>query len=327
MSLTVFVGTFNRTDTLERCIRNLELQDYPLKIVIVDNGSTDPAARALMEELPYKVYWLPSNDDVEWLPGDDEAHGGHGMQVVMRNYSAAMRQEWLFGTAEWFAVCDCDSAPDGDPSSISRYVELAQELGCAVGPHLSLNIHRNYPLRTLAILQGARTLFRERMYWHEGIPYSFDDIDSTFHLFPATPEFQRLQMSTARVGPPYWATHTDWLFDICNPTQENHAYILESSEAASWSGGWIRGFYQAWLRSPQSAFHLMNSTVKNRDDYIPDLFILSWMLQYGHGYGIDLERSREVLWKAMPSWSPCWAYEHHWEALVYENDQSCLGWT
>ena len=52
MSLTVFVGTFNRTLTLMRCIRNLEMQDYPLRIVIVDNGTKDPAARKYLEGLP-----------------------------------------------------------------------------------------------------------------------------------------------------------------------------------------------------------------------------------------------------------------------------------
>ncbi len=309
-----------------RCIRNLEMQDYPLRIVIVDNGTKDPAARKYLEGLPYKVYWLPPNEEVETFPEDADAHGGHTMQAVMRNYSAAMRQEWLFGEAEWFAVCDCDTAPDGDLSSITRYVELAQEIGRAVGPHLSLNVHHNYPLRTLALVQGARVLFKDRMMWHEGIPYSFDDIDSTFHLFPATPEFKRLQMDTARVGKPYWATHTDWLFDICNPTEENFAYTMNASSAASWAGGWLRSFFQAWLRSPQSAYHYVNSTVKNRDDYIPELFILSWMLQYGHGYPADLTRSKQVLRDAMPSWSPCWEYEECWDALVYDNDQSCLGW-
>lgn len=324
--LTVFVGTFNRTATLARCIRNLEAQDYPLRIVIVDNGSKDEAAILYLRELQesYTVYWLPPNEEVETTLKDELAHGGRTMSAVARNYSAAMKGEWDAGKT-WFAVCDSDTAPEV-PGSIERYVTLAEATECAVGPHLNLNIHHNYPLRSLALLQGARTLFRERMSWYEDIPYSIDDIDSTFHLFPAVPEFERLKMRTLRVGPPYWTTHTDWLFDITRPSEENHAYILGSSEAASWTGSWMRGFFETWLRSPQEAFLLVESANRGNDNYHPDNFILSWMLQYGHGCEQDLERSRVVLWESVPAWSPCWEFEQHWEALVYEDDQSCLGW-
>lgn len=327
--LTIFVGTFNRLETLERCIENLERQDFPLRIVIVDNGSKDQAAIELLKilEHSYTVYWLPPNEEVETTAEDEAAHGGRTMSAVQRNYSAAFEAEWEAGRRTgWFAVCDSDTAPDESPESISRYVTLARETGYAVGPHLNLNIHRNYPLRSLALIQGARVLFRHRMQWLGDIPYSVDDIDSTFHLFPASPHFDRLKMSTVRVGPPYWTTHTDWMTDVCNPTPENHTYILGASEAASWSGTWLQGWFRAWLRSPEEAFSVVAEATKWREDYLPDLFILSWMLQYGHGCERDIERSRAVLRYAMPSWSPAWEYERYWEALVYDDDHSCLGW-
>lgn len=327
--LTVFVGTFNRLETLERCLVNLERQTYPKKIVIVDNGSTWYTAKSFLNQLDghYKVYRLPGNEDVETTEADEGNHGGRTMTAVANNYSEAFRAERESGNdSEWFAVCDCDTAPDGPEESIAVYRYLAEELGCAVGPHLSLNVHRDYPLRSLALIQNARVLFRERMMWHDGIPYSWDDIDSTFHLFPASDRFERLQMRTARVGNPYWATHTDWLTSALAPTDENHAYILGSSAAASWTGTWLREWWRAWQDSPEQAYALVEGTPKSREDYIPELFIWSWMLQYGHGCEQNLDRSRAVLWTAMPSWSPCWEYEEHWEALVYEDDQSCLGW-
>lgn len=327
--LTVFVGTFNRLDTLERCLVNLERQTYPKKIVIVDNGSTWWAAKSFLNQLEghYKVYRLPGNEDVETTADDEKNHGGRTMTAVANNYSSAFQAEIEAGReTAWFAVCDCDTAPDGDPDSITRYVTLAEELDCAVGPHLSLNVHRNYPLRSLALIQNARVLFRHRMLWHEEIPYSWDDIDSTFHLFPASPRFERLGMRTARVGYPYWTTHTDWLLDALDPTDENNAYILGSSTAASWTGTWIKEWWAAWQGSSEAAFELLSDYVSERDDYVPERFILSWMLQYGHGCEVDVERSRVVLWNAMPSWSPCWEYEKHWEDLVYDDDQSCLGW-
>lgn len=328
--LTVFVGTFNRLDTLENCLNNLYWQEPSPRVVIVDNGSTHPAAISLLDMLSsaYTVYRLPGNEDVETTEADERNHGGRTMSAVAYNYSAAFKAEREAGNdSEWFAVCDCDTAPDESEESISAYLNLAKELGCAVGPHLNLNVHRNYPLRSLALIQNARVLFRDRMQWHDGIPYSFDDIDSTFHLFPASDRFDRLGMRTARVGPPYWTTHTDWMMDALSPTLENHAYILGSSAAASWTGTWLKGWFGTWLYSREAAFDTVKNATKTRDDYIPDLFILSWMLQYGHGCKVDIARSKDVLWNAMPSWSPCWEYEQHWEALVYEDDQSCLGWT
>lgn len=327
--LTVFVGTFNRTDTLRNCISNLERQSYPLRIVVVDNGSTWNKAIAYLNylETRYTVYRLPGNEDVETTEEDEGNHGGRTMSAVANNYSAAFRAEYEAGRqTRWFAVCDCDTAPDGSVDSISRYVELAEAEDIAVGPHLSLNVHRNYPLRSLALIQNARVLFRDRMMWHGKTPYSWDDIDSTFHLFPAAPQFDRLGMRTARVGFPYWATHTDWLTNALSPTPENHAYILGSSAAASWTGTWLREWWAAWMRSPKEAFEFVEGKPRVREDYAPEVFILSWMLQYGYGCEIDLNRSRDVLRSAVPEGSPCWEYGEHWNALVYENDQSCLGW-
>jgi glycosyltransferase involved in cell wall biosynthesis len=329
--LTVFVGTFNRLATLERCLAALERQEGSKRIVIVDNGSTHEAAINYLDELEdlYRVYWMPRDEDMPAEPGDDEAHGGRAMQAVRRNYSAAFRREWDAGRAtRWFAVCDCDTAPDGFDDSLARYVQLAEHLDCAVGPHLSLSVHRNYPLRSFALILNARVLFRERMLWHDDMPYSHDEIDSTFHLFPAAPLFDWPGRKAVRVGPPWWTTHTDWLIDVCEPTEENLAYILGSGEASRWAGTWIREMFAAYLRSPEEAFEIAETETRryDEDEYCRPGFILSWMLQFGHGCGIDFDRSREVLWDSVPKWSPCWEYEQHWHALVYEDDQSCLGW-
>ena len=116
--LTVFVGTFNRTDTLARCLLNLRVQDYPLRVVIVDNGSKDEAAIAYLDDLSsrYKVYRLPPNEEVETTEEHESAHGGRTMSAVQLNYSEAFRQEYEAGRwSKWFAVCDCDTAPDSDP--------------------------------------------------------------------------------------------------------------------------------------------------------------------------------------------------------------------
>lgn len=327
--LTVFIGTFNRIDTLAGCIEHLERQRRPKRIVVVDNGSKDAGALRYLDELArnYAVYGMPGIDEQPPVEGDEDAHGGLGMQAVARNYSEAMRREWeTQERPDWFAVCDADTWLDGSDTSLYTYTLLARELRRAVGPHLKLNVHRNYPLRSAALILNARILFRDHMQWTLEVPWSPDDIDSTFHLFPATPEFRRLKMDTARVGPPYDATHSDWCINVLEPTHENHAYILGCGEAASWGGRWLQGFFTAWLESPETAFRLLERIQPWQDDYFYERFMLSWMLQYGHGCDIDLERSRAVLRDAFPKWSPCWEYEHCWDALVYDDDQSCLGW-
>lgn len=326
--LTIFVSTFNRIDTLINCLASLQRQTRPKRIVIVDNGSTDPTAIALLKsyEKKYTVYWFPAIEDVPENSEGVSHHGGHGMQSVERNITRAFQAEQeRTQNTDWYAMTDADLTLDGPPYSLDAYIWLAQGINCAVGPHLRLNVHRNYPLRSAAIILNARTLFRERMEWFDGIPYSFDPIDTTFHLFPASDHFDRLKMRTVRVGYPYWATHTDWMIDVYNPTEENRAYILGSGEAASWGGRWISEFFRTWLKSPEDAFLQMEAQRKKHDDYYYDGFILSWMLQYGHGCEVDTKRATRILYDSFPDWSPCWEYKEHWSALLRE-DETCLGW-
>lgn len=325
--LTVFVSTFNRIDTLTSCIAALERQTHPKRIVIVDNGSSHPDGIRLLDSLPYTVYRLPRIEDVPAEEGDEDAHGGESMQAVQRNVSEAMRREWETQPhPDWFAVTDADVWVDGATDSLDAYIELAESTGRAIGPHLRLDTHPNYPLRAAAIIQHARILFRADMTWRHGYPFSIDPIDTTFHLFPAGPSFNRLGMDTARVGPPYVATHSDWCIDILNPTVENNAYILGSGEAASWGGRWIRDFFSAFHRDREEAYALVARQQKTYEDYFYPWFMQSWMLHNGYGCDQDLERSRGLLRDAVPSWSPCWPFERHWDAMVYDNDFSCLGW-
>lgn len=328
--LTVFIGTFNRLETLAGCIRYLEAQTRPVRIVVVDNGSRDEAALRYLDELArtHVVYGMPGIEEYAARAGDEGEHGGATMQAVAANYQEAMRREWeTQPRPAWFAVCDADTWLDGHHDSLDTYIFLAEKTGRAVGPHLRLNVGRNYPLRSAALILNARIMFKHHMQERDGIWWSPDDIDSTFHLFPATPEFRRLKMDTARVGPPYDATHSDWCLDFLHLTHENHAYILGCGEAASWGGRWLTGFLRAWLVSPEAAYELLEGVQPWQDDYFYERFMLSWMLQYGHGCDLDLERSRRVLRDAFPKWSPCWEYEQHWDALVYHDDQTCLGWT
>lgn len=327
--LTIFVSTFNRLGTLANCLACLRRQDHPHRVVIVDNGSTHPEAVEYLELLSedYTVYWMPRIEDVPAQEGDEDAHGGNSMQAVQRNVQECFRREWYAEPRpRWYAMTDADVWLDGPHNSLDIYMALAEEIGYAVGPHLRLSVHDNYPLRACALIQHARIMFRDRMEWFGEIPFSRDPIDTTFHLFPASPTFNRLGMETVRVGPPWTATHSDWLIDICNPTVENHAYILGCGEAASWGGRWLRPVFEKWLESPEAAFEYLLTEKPTYEDYFHPWFMLAWMYQYGHGCEVDLKKSRSYMRKAIPRWAPVWEFAEDWDALVYRNDQSFLGW-
>lgn len=327
--LTVFVSTFNRIGTLQRCVALLERQARPKRIVIVDNGSQHKGAVALLKKLEQRhtVYRMPRIEDVPEEEGGEDVHGGHSMNAVQRNVSEAFRLEW--GTKprpRWYAMTDADVWLDGPVDSLDAYIELAEKTGRGVGPHLRLDTHANYPLRAAAILQHARILFKRDMLWYGDIPYSITDIDTTFHVFRAEETFRRMQYDPVRVGFPWVATHSDWLIDIERPTEENHAYILGCGEAASWGGRWLRSMFQASLTSPDEAFRVLSQEVKTHDDYFHPYFMLSWMYQMGYGVEANETWSSHYLYEAIPKWAPIWEFEEHWRDLIYRNDHSCLGW-
>lgn len=311
--VTVFVSTFNRTDTLEKCLRSLRSQTARPRIVIVDNGTDYPPAVRYLEHLSqsHTVYTLPRV---------------FSMDQLTRNISKALRAEWQSQKRpRWYAVTDADIRLDRS-GCISTYIQLARTTGFAVGPHLRPNPHVNYPLRTFVLVQQSAHLYRQLMTWEGKIPYSRLPIDTTFHLFRATKTFRRLKMETVRVGPPWWATHMDWGINLLRPSREHMSYMRSTGPTGSYGGGWIKELYNAFRFDPEQAFLATATSEKKYDDYFLDGFMTSWMLQYGHGCAIDVGRSYAALQNAIPTWSPCWKHEDDWRSIVYDNDLECLGW-
>jgi N-acetylglucosaminyl-diphospho-decaprenol L-rhamnosyltransferase len=52
VEVDVVIPTWNRVDLLERCLRTLEAQTAPHRVIVADNGSTDGTAEALAERFP-----------------------------------------------------------------------------------------------------------------------------------------------------------------------------------------------------------------------------------------------------------------------------------
>lgn len=315
--ITIFIGTFNRLETLERTVRSYKGMKTPHELVIVDNGTDDPKCLKLLERLEKrvkKIYNLP---------------GCNSMEEATDNFNTAIRDQYKTG-GEWFAISEADICFDGtDPHAFDAYIKLAQKFKTAVGPHLRVDqgIPAHYPLRSRVLACETWMYYKRKMKRLDGVYYSKCQIDTTFHLFRKTRKFNRLKMDPLRVGPPYDAMHLDWYLDITNPNRENGIYIPGRRPVGSWGKAWIRDFWFWYQASPELAFELLNKEPVNRKDLCNNSFMISWCHQYGHGTEINLELSKEWLYGAIPKpHSYYWPFEKNWLAAIYENDFRSLGW-
>lgn len=316
--ITIFIGTHNRLDTLERTVKSYKRFKTPHELVIVDNGTDHPDCVLLLNSLETKVkkiYRLP---------------GCLSMEEATDNFNIAIRDQYEKSNSQWFAVTEADVCFDGtDPGALSAYINVAKHTGVAVGPHLRVtDIPAHYPLRSRVLACESRLLYREDMEWLEVIPYSKCQIDTTFHLFPRTREFRRLHLDPIRVGPPYDAMHLDWYLDIFNPSPENRVYIGGTRPIGSWGKAWIRDYWGWFQYDPEKALENLLQESLNPRDLCNNSFMLSWAYQYGHGCDVDLEKSFYWLRLAIPHTDNryYWPYEENWLKFIYENDFSSLGW-
>ena len=323
MTLTVFIGTFNRLETLERSVRSYERFSTPHELVIVDNGSDDQRCidkLAELEKLPYvrKVYSFPGVED---------------MYGATDHFLTAMK-DTPKGDNDWFAVSEADVCFDGaDPRTLAVYIALAKRTGEAAGSHLRVDgdIPRGYPLRSRVISCESRLLYRDTFKWLGKIPYNSWQIDTTFHLFPAHRKFKRLHMNPWRVGPPFDAMHLDWYLNIFEPNVENSIYIVNAkNQVGSWGRQWLADYWNTFQEhGAEIAFeHLVDAPLNDHGDLCINSFMLSWAHQYGVGTEADEAKSLEWLHRAIPSerFAEYWVHEEDWPKMLFENDFSCLGW-
>lgn len=323
MSLVVFLSTFNRTSTLLRTLKSMRLLNDPYELVIIDNGSDWPPAIDLLERLEEapevrRIFRLGQVATMNALT----EHINIATQI---EYQRAKK-------SDWFAVTDADVCFDGTHgAALAQYRKLAHKTGHAVGPHLRIDgtIPAGYPLRSRLLATETRLLYRDTMEWYGAIPYSLHPIDTTFHMFPATPTFKRLGMNTLRVGPPYDAMHLDWHVDVFNPTPENEVYVGRGGHGiGSWGRNWLAGYWNWFRESPEHAYRELLREPRNvNDDLCNASFVLAWADQYGVGVEADQERSRAYLRAAIPKrYDIFWKHEEDWVSMIYDNDFRSLGW-
>lgn len=323
--ITVFLATYNRLDTLLRTVNSFRRFTTPYELVIVDNGTHHPKAVSLLERIAKrpdvrKVYTLPRVRDMQGLTDH--------FNVAIKDQNRMLRK----GGHHWFAVTDADICWDRThPGALHQYVRLAKATGHSVGPHTRVEVFpKGYPLRSRVLATESRLLYKSTMKWHEGVPYSAWDIDTTFHVFPRERPFRRLKMNTVRVGPPYDAMHLDWYIDVRKPTEENWIYLAERRPpgVGSWGSDWLWGYWTQFQTDPQAAFHGLLKSKRADGDLCNTSFMLSWAHQFGFNEkGKPDRRASELeLDRAVPWNSVWWQYRSGYKKMIYSDDLSVLGW-
>jgi len=105
--VTIIVPTRDRADLLARCMKSLrEVTDYPsFDVVIVDNGSTEPDAKALLEQLRsqprIKVLSRPGKFNFSALCNDGARLAKKSVLVFLNNDIVIFDPVWLRALVHW----------------------------------------------------------------------------------------------------------------------------------------------------------------------------------------------------------------------------------
>jgi hypothetical protein len=317
--ITVFVGTFNRLETLERTLDSYEKLTTPHEIVIVDNGTDHPKCLELLGKLEKRVKKIYSLGRIST------------MEELTDNYSIAMRDQFMTSEVQWFAVTDADICFEGSaPDSLDAYLKLYKKTGWSAGPHtrVDASLPAGYPFRTRVIATEARTQYRATNNWDDEIACSPWPIDTTFHLFPRISKFNRLKFSTVRCGPPYDAMHLDWYIDFNNLTEENMIYALdEYGMVGAWGRRWLRDMSRiVHEEGPEAMYESLLQAERSEGDLCNTSFVLSWCHQYGFGTKQDTFKSVLELRNAISPDTVWWPLLEDSIEMIYRGDFSCLGW-
>ena len=223
--IPVFLISFNRGQTLQRAIAAIRRLSTPTEIVIHDNGSTDPATIAILEELEscgIKVFRYPA------IHADDELNR---VDETVQSFFA----EW--GEPGRYVVSDCDiDLSIADPRALDLYDELLnsfRRVEC-VGPMLRIrDIPRTYPLFNRVMNRHIEQFWRHvpsmaETSWGQ-VAILPATIDTTFALHRAGESFRRLK-SGLRVYEPFEALHLDWYW---TEMEEGDGYADSSSPSIS----------------------------------------------------------------------------------------------
>ena len=316
IKVAIFVITYNRLHTLRRSLEAYNKLSTPHEIIIIDNGTNDPAALAYLQTLPYKIYTLPKITIFDNLK---------------TNIVSGIVRYYEHNYAPFYAVSDCDICfDDAGHNTLDIYIGLYEGLGGKynIGPALRIDcIPNHYPLKNKAIIDSAFDFLPHRQKTYNGVKYNEVGIDTTFCMFPAGTAFGPLS-STVRVNIPYAAHHLDWYIDIKDPTPDQLVYMFKDCAIGSSGGSFISGMYEDLQISPEYAFQKRISQWEHKElfSYCIDPYHIAWMLQFGIGCQQDIAVSEWMI-KMIRSYGIHKVDKYQIQyifRMIYENNFQCL---
>ncbi len=193
-TLSVVIATRDRADLLHRCVASLRAcTDYPdPEIVVVDNGSREPAAVALLDRLRREgctVLRRPGPFNWSALNNDGVRASAGEVVVLMNNDVASIDPAWARALAS-----ACLRPRVGIAGALLLYEDGAvQHAGIVVGPgtqaaHLwSGRLVPGARLQGLAAVTGACMAFRRTVFdrldgFDEALPVTWNDVDFCLRL-------------------------------------------------------------------------------------------------------------------------------------------------
>ncbi len=192
-SVSVVIATRDRAELLERCVRSLRgCTDYPaVEVVLVDNGSTEPAALALLDRLARdgcRVLRRPGPFNWSALNNDGVADATSGIVVLMNNDVQCVEPGWLRAM-----VGACLLPGAGAVGALLRYGDgTVQHAGVVLGPgpqaaHLRCDDPRLPPVGEVPAVTGAcmavrRTVFERMGGLDAALPVTWNDLDFCLRL-------------------------------------------------------------------------------------------------------------------------------------------------
>lgn len=186
--VTIIIPTRDRIDLLQRCIETVESTTaYPsYEIVIVDNGSTDPATLAYLSATAHTVVRCPGPFNFSWLINA-------GAAVATNPYLLLLNNDTEIHQADWLSVLVSEMADPTIGMVGCRLVGVAGEtqhegiaLGLAglIAVNLDLGGYCGFDqvTRDVASVTAACVLVRRSAFdavngMDEELPVGFGDVD------------------------------------------------------------------------------------------------------------------------------------------------------
>ncbi len=200
--VSIIIPTKNQLQKLQKLLKSIfALTEYPnFEIILVDNGSTDPAVIPFYEEqvLAHPVRWIEYNEPFNYSKANNlgAAQANGELFLFINNDMEVQYPDWLSELSQWVLIPDIGVVGTKliRPDRCLQHAGLVMGLQGYVG-HLYLNTPEHYHgllgsvdwYRNVSAVTGACQMFRRDVFemaggYDEGYQLVFSDVEICLRL-------------------------------------------------------------------------------------------------------------------------------------------------